>query len=194
VVVCCASKLRDGAYVDLGGQWVGPTQDRILALADELGVERFPWYHNGDTLLVYREIVARFHGDFPPFTGDPPPLPPEDVSDADNAWTLLESIAATVPPDAPWTAPNALSLDRETLTDWLDRTTHTDLARFVFAQAARIGGNGAFEPDEVSMLHMAYTQSTSPQAEPDKFRSCWSQSSATASSPARSSGASNRTI
>src|SRR5262249_25119378 len=29
----------DGTVVDFGGQWVGPTQDRILALAGELGIE-----------------------------------------------------------------------------------------------------------------------------------------------------------
>ncbi len=154
-----------GAYVDLGGQWVGPTRQRILALADELGVERFPWYHEGDTVLVYGETMGRFHGDFPPFSGDPPPLPYDQVADADAAWSQLEEIAATVPPDAPWTAPDAETLDRETLSDWLDRNTQYDFARFVFAQAARIGGGGAFEPEEVSMLHMAYTQAGGPQSE-----------------------------
>ena len=27
----------DGKYVDLGGQWIGPTQDRMYALAKEHG-------------------------------------------------------------------------------------------------------------------------------------------------------------
>jgi monoamine oxidase len=158
-------EVEGGAYVDLGGQWVGPTQDRILALAGELGVQRFPWYHEGDTVLVYGETTGRFHGDFPPFSGDPPPLPHDQVADADAAWTQLEEIAATVPPDAPWTAPDASTLDHQTLGDWLSQNTKYDFARFVFAQAARIGGGGAFEPDEVSMLHMAYTQSSGPQSE-----------------------------
>ena len=34
-------RFADGAYVDWGGAWVGPTQDRLLALAGEYGVETF---------------------------------------------------------------------------------------------------------------------------------------------------------
>ena len=31
----------DGTLLDLGGQWIGPTQRRILALVEELGVHTF---------------------------------------------------------------------------------------------------------------------------------------------------------
>jgi hypothetical protein len=54
---------------------------------------------------------------------------------------------------------------RETLASWLDRTTTTEFARFAIALIARIGGSGAFEPGEVSVLHMAFTQASSPQRE-----------------------------
>ena len=40
----------DGTIVELGGQWVGPTQDRVLALADELAITTFPTYEQGDHL------------------------------------------------------------------------------------------------------------------------------------------------
>ena len=33
--------IGDGKIVELGGQWVGPTQDRLSALAAELGVDTF---------------------------------------------------------------------------------------------------------------------------------------------------------
>ena len=39
--------LESGAVVEVGGQWVGPTQDRILVLAEELGVGLFPTYVEG---------------------------------------------------------------------------------------------------------------------------------------------------
>lgn len=32
--------LDDGTWVDVDGQWMGPTQDRVAALARELSVER----------------------------------------------------------------------------------------------------------------------------------------------------------
>ena len=34
--------IADGRESEMGGQWVGPTQDRVVALIAELGVETFP--------------------------------------------------------------------------------------------------------------------------------------------------------
>lgn len=33
-------EIAPGVWVDLGGQWLGPTQERAYALARELGVDR----------------------------------------------------------------------------------------------------------------------------------------------------------
>ncbi len=41
--------------VDLGGTFVGPTQDAVLALADELGCRTVPTYDRGKNLI-------RWHG------------------------------------------------------------------------------------------------------------------------------------
>ena len=40
-----------GNVVEGGGQWVGPGQTRVLALAQELGVETFPSYYTGKVAL-----------------------------------------------------------------------------------------------------------------------------------------------
>ena len=40
-----------GVTVEVGGQWVGPTQDRINALIDELGLERYPTYDEGQGVV-----------------------------------------------------------------------------------------------------------------------------------------------
>jgi monoamine oxidase len=34
--------IGDGKVVEIGAQWVGPTQDRVLAMIAELGLETFP--------------------------------------------------------------------------------------------------------------------------------------------------------
>ncbi|MFM8300531.1 MAG: flavin monoamine oxidase family protein, partial [Microcystis aeruginosa] len=34
--------LPSGQWIDRGGQWVGPTQERFLALLDEYKIRRFP--------------------------------------------------------------------------------------------------------------------------------------------------------
>jgi L-amino acid dehydrogenase len=160
----------DGAYVDLGGQWVGPTQDRILALADELSVQRFPWYHDGETVFIFNGDRGEFDGNFPPFEGEPPPLPPAEVEDAEQAWQAVEDLAATVPIEAPWDAPNASQLDSETAETWMDANASGDFARFVIAQNCRIGGSGAFEPSQASALHLAWTQANAPQSEePERY-------------------------
>ena len=41
----------DGTPIELGGQWVGPTQNRMYELIAELGLETFPTYNRGQTLV-----------------------------------------------------------------------------------------------------------------------------------------------
>src|SRR3712207_4263162 len=46
--------LGDGKVVEVGGQWIGPTQDRLAALARDLGVETFPTYDQGERIFEWR--------------------------------------------------------------------------------------------------------------------------------------------
>ena len=39
--------LSNGVPVEMGGQWVGPTQDAVLDLIEEVGLETFPTYERG---------------------------------------------------------------------------------------------------------------------------------------------------
>ena len=39
----------DGTPIDHGGQWIGPTQDRIAALAARVGVTTYPTWKRGST-------------------------------------------------------------------------------------------------------------------------------------------------
>ena len=41
----------DGTVVEIGGQWVGPTQDRLIALAAELGIGTYPSWDEGEHLI-----------------------------------------------------------------------------------------------------------------------------------------------
>ena len=43
--------LSNGGVTELGGAFVGPTQDHVLALAHELGLEVFKEYDYGSNLL-----------------------------------------------------------------------------------------------------------------------------------------------
>jgi monoamine oxidase len=81
--------LANGGIVELGG-WVGPTQDRVLALAADLGVELFPSYDAGDGLLSG-------DGEIVPFNEDTFGLAEEPRSELTAAMKALDDMALTVP-------------------------------------------------------------------------------------------------
>jgi monoamine oxidase len=154
----------DGTWVDLGGQWVGRTHRHLRALADELDVARFPARRPGSTVLVHDGIRSTFAGDLPPFVGEPPPVDPTHLADARRILAELEAMAATVDVDAPWDAPGADTLDATTLDEWLTEHAETGFGRFAVSLMTRIGGAGAFEPGDVSLLHWLVTLRSAPQA------------------------------
>jgi monoamine oxidase len=44
-------EIGDGKIVEIGGQWIGPTQDRIAALGAELGIGTFPTHDEGQKVM-----------------------------------------------------------------------------------------------------------------------------------------------
>src|ERR671917_2292658 len=81
--------LQNGAVVELGGQWVGPTQERVLALAEELGVGLFPTYVEGEHFLAVDGDVKRY-------SGDDFALPEEALADVGETEQRLKEMAAGV--------------------------------------------------------------------------------------------------
>jgi monoamine oxidase len=59
-----------GIPVDFGGQWVGPTQTRVMALLGELGLKTFPQVTAGKQVFELGERMWRYRGLIPPL-----PLP-----------------------------------------------------------------------------------------------------------------------
>jgi monoamine oxidase len=111
-----------GKVTEMGGQWVGPTQDRVLALAQELGVETFPTYHEGRNLLELGGRLRRYKGTVPR-------LAPHVLLDIGRVRRKLRRAASRVPADAPWTAPKADQLDSQTLASWIRKAARTKKAR-----------------------------------------------------------------
>ena len=115
----------DGEVVEVGGQWVGPGQDRIMARAKALGIKTFKTYTKGEQIFDY--LGQQTH-----FTGLIPPLPPADAADFATLLAKLIKLTSTVPLDKPWTAPDALALDGQTLETWKLANSSTPGARFLF--------------------------------------------------------------
>ena len=134
-----------GAVVDQGGQWIGPTQDRLQALADAGGVATFPTYVDGSNLEV-RD--GRVH----PFTGLVPTSDPDGSADTVATLLDLDLLAREVAPASPWEHPDAAFLDSITLAEWVATAADTDVARSLVATATlAVFGCG---PDELSLLYV----------------------------------------
>ena len=51
-----------GVVVEVGGQWIGPTQTRMVELAAELGIETFPTHDEGENVIEWRGRLKRYRG------------------------------------------------------------------------------------------------------------------------------------
>jgi monoamine oxidase len=135
-----------GKVTEMGGQWVGPTQERLLALAAELGIETFPTHHEGHNLLDLGGKVRRYKGTIPR-------LAPHVLLGIQRARRKLRRAADRVPAEAPWTAPKAAELDSLTLASWIRKATWTKRARGLLEIATgTVMGTGTAELSTLWML------------------------------------------
>jgi monoamine oxidase len=139
--------IGEGQVVEVGGQWIGPTQRRIAALADSLGVERFPTYGDGDNLIEWRGRLRRYRGSIPR-------IGPVILLDIAQAQARLNRLARKVPLDAPWLADHAAVLDAQTFESWLRRNVLTRGAGTLIEIATQ--AVWATEPGELSLLHVLF--------------------------------------
>jgi monoamine oxidase len=143
-------RVRKGVIAEVGGQYVGPTQDRVLALAKAVGVDTFPTYNEGDNVLLIQQRVSRYPAT-PGLSDDP------DFQEAIlTAITKLNPMSEEVPVEAPWKAPRAEEWDRTSLAAWRDQNLASNGARRLFDIATEALWGA--EPDELTLLYaLAYT-------------------------------------
>jgi monoamine oxidase len=133
-----------GEVVEVGGEWVGPGQDRIMARARAHQIKTFKTFTRGQQVLDYLGQPTHF-------TGLIPPLPEPDASDFAQLLGKIVALQNTIPLDKPWTAPDALALDSQTMETYKLANTSTPGARFLFDLATK--AILAAEPRDVSLLH-----------------------------------------
>jgi monoamine oxidase len=136
-----------GKVVEVGGQWIGPTQDRLAALARELGVGTFPTYARGHNVVEYGGSLRRYRGTIPR-------LNPAVLVDFGRAQLRLNRLARRVPLEAPWEAPNAANLDGQTLATWMRRNLVTRGGRAMLELG--IEAVWAAQPEDFSLLHALF--------------------------------------
>jgi monoamine oxidase len=151
--------IGDGKVVEVGGQWIGPTQERIAALAAELKVDTFPTHDEGRHLIEMSGKLASYSGALTDarvgLVRDlAHAISPLALADFEQARARLDRMARQVPLDSPWIAPKAASWDGQTFATWVRRNTRTAAARSLFELATE--AVWAAEPADVSLLHVLF--------------------------------------
>jgi len=141
--------LPNGHVVEGGGEWIGPGQDRIAAMAQQLNVPTFDAFYEGDGLYEIQGLVSR--GLLPDLTLK------QGYGFSKLAWRL-QSMADDLPLGNPWLAQNAKQLDAITLATWLRQEGASDWVLETFRIITRAVWSGY--PERISLLwFLHYIQS-----------------------------------
>ncbi|WP_309647128.1 NAD(P)/FAD-dependent oxidoreductase [Nocardioides sp.] len=103
----------DGAFLEIGGQWVSPDQTELLGLLDELGKQTYPRYREGQS--IYRTP----DGEVVRYDGIDLPVGEATVAEMNRLTALLDDLAADIGCHEPWAHPRAAELDRISFHHWL---------------------------------------------------------------------------
>lgn len=133
-----------GEVVEVGGEWVGPGQDRIMARARAFGIHTFKTYTKGTQIFEYDGTQTHF-------TGLIPPLPEPDAGDFADLLGKVIGLESTVPLEKPWTAADAATFDSQTVETFILANSSTPGAHFLLTLA--IEAVFAAEPRDLSLLH-----------------------------------------
>jgi monoamine oxidase len=143
--------LDDGTPLELGGQWIGPTQNRMYALVEELGLEPFrTWNDEGELLLDLQGSQSRLA----PHRGATPRVGPFALADLAQGIARFERLAGRVSLTEPWNTPRAEVLDGQTFDTWIRRNLRTPVGRAYF----RVVCEAVFaaEATDLSLLHALF--------------------------------------
>ncbi|MBM3668008.1 MAG: flavin monoamine oxidase family protein [Actinobacteria bacterium] len=139
---------RPEDVVEVGGQWVGPTQHQVMGLIGELGIETYATHSEGQSLFEGP------NGKLTRYSGTIPRMNPLVLADYGRADAKFKRMAKSLDPAAPWEHPDADRLDGQTVADWIRRTAKTRTGRETLALTIRVVLS--VEPAEMSMLHWLF--------------------------------------
>ncbi|GME50244.1 hypothetical protein W97_06193 [Neofusicoccum parvum] len=142
--------LSNGGVTEAGAEFVGPTQDRVLQLAAELGLQTFKAYNTGNTTFWNNGTRSTFEpgGE----TGSIPPLDDASLAQLASAQQKLDQMASELDVNAPWNHPNATQWDSETFDTWIGREAGLPTPRALLTLAST--SILSAEPGELSLLYV----------------------------------------
>jgi monoamine oxidase len=145
--------LGNGKVADMGGTFIGPTQDHIAAIVKELGIGTFPTYNTGNNVFI------RTDGRRETFASNGPtgtaPADPELLPDLALVVQQLDSMAAELDVNQPWAHPRAAEWDSQTLDSWMRQNSSGNKEWMAVVSAACEPIFGA-EAREISLLYVLF--------------------------------------
>ncbi|MGF1471412.1 MAG: flavin monoamine oxidase family protein [Rubrobacteraceae bacterium] len=135
-----------GVPLEMGGQWIGPAQKKVLELARDFGVETFPEGVPGRTVLYESGVRKEYEEGT-----EPPPFETLGTyAEVARAFRRLSDLSKSVPGEEPWRAERAAEWDSKTLESWKQENGLGPGAEFYFDLSVR--SLFASEPGELSLL------------------------------------------
>jgi monoamine oxidase len=138
-------EIAPGKVVEMGGEWAGPGQTRVLGLAKRLKIKTFETYSNGDSLYYRGGTATRYSGDIPPAS-------PAALAELEVVIVRLNQMAASVSAAAPWKAAEAATYDIQTIEQWSHDQCKTAEARALVNVAIR--GVYGEDANQISLLDL----------------------------------------
>ncbi|CRG85601.1 hypothetical protein PISL3812_02646 [Talaromyces islandicus] len=126
-------QLPNGDVVEMGAEFIGPTQDRVIALADELGISLFSTYDHGNNTFYLNNTRYSYAGDIG--AGSLPPISDEALLQLVPVIQAINSMASELDPNTPWDHPNASVWDSQNFASWAAPLAPHPDAQFVLQLA-----------------------------------------------------------
>src|SRR3954454_14109827 len=139
-----------GEGADLGGTFIGPTQDHIAALVKELGINTFPAYNTGNNGFIRSDGRRETFASNTPVFGTAP-ADPEIAADIVAVVAQLDSMASEIDVKQPWAHPKAADWDSQTLETFV-RANSSGNKEFLDLVSAACEPIFGAEAREVSLL------------------------------------------
>jgi monoamine oxidase len=140
-------ELGNNHYVDLGGQWIGPSQDRMYALASEYNTPWYNTYNEGKNIIDLNQKIRTY-------TGLIPKIDILSLLNLDFIIRKIDSLAKRISPDNPWNSRQASQYDAISLDAYIRKLSRTKNCYKVI----RAGLETVFasELNELSLLHALF--------------------------------------
>ena len=148
-----AQLLEDGNVLEMGGQWIGPTQTRMYELCEELGLEVYPTYNEGKNLLYINGKLKTMGSDKDAL----PKINMFELLDLGRTVSKLNKMASTIDLNEPWNHPSASEWDGQTFETWIKKSAFTNTTK----EYLRLVSEAVYsaESTDFSLLHfLAYTK------------------------------------